>query len=108
MTFCCLLVVYRREIVLAQQPKQEKRLVLKFQLSRLCCQSKLCLLRETEHLDGVCEQIAAACLMTTWTSIMHRSWSVCVAQRHKQLHHAGMCRAWAGTSIFTIIVQLKF
>ena len=85
--------------------------VLKCQLSGLCCQRDLCLLRETEHLEGVCEQIARACLMATWTGCMLGIGALCMALRHNWLHHAGLCRAGggAGTTMFIIItVQFKF
>ena len=56
-----------------------------------------------------CEQTAATCLIVTLTSFVPRTWAMCMAQRHKWLHHAGQCRAEkaGGTLSIIVMVQIK-
>lgn len=48
---------------------------------------------ENEYLDRVCNQHAVVCLVAMWTDCVPKSGVLCIAQRSKWLHHAGVCRA---------------
>ena len=72
---------------------EKSHAVLKYRLSGLCCQHNLCLFQETEHLNGVCEQCATACLVAAWTGYVPRDGAWCKGLGSKeQLHHAGLGR----------------
>ena len=67
-------------------------------------------LSEYQALGWGCEHRAACILLDdNLEQLVPGSWSVRLAQRCKQLCHTGMCRAWAETTVFTLITaQFKF